>query len=124
MKKIFALVYQSYLNRGLSIPYLRALMTLIGGILIFLSIVWGLLKTTFLNPFSISSSTTMNLLAGAFFIILLILFFSFLFKKRELRKYIFTKKELKNASLYIVIYILSLIFLLIFTLILKAKQIL
>jgi hypothetical protein len=124
MKRIIALIYKSYVFRKIYTPYIKSLMTLIGGILILLSIFYGLFKVHFINPFTVSNKTSINLIVGALFICLLLIIFSLIFKKKDLDEYHFTEKQLKRVTIYIIIYFLTLILLLLGTLILRAEHIL
>lgn len=124
MKKIVALIYQSYAARKLLTPYFKALMTVVGGILMILAIVWGLLQTHFLNPFTVSDKRGINLLVGGVFVFLLLAVFSLVYKKKDLDRYNFTGKQLKRATIYIAVYFLTLIIILSFAVFLRAKHIL
>lgn len=121
MRRIIALIYKSYVARNLYIPYIKSLMTLVGGIYIILAIFWGLFKI--INPFSLSNKPELNLLIGALFICLLLLVFSLIYKKKDLDKFHFTEDQLKPVTTYIGIYFLTLILLLLGTLILRANHI-
>lgn len=123
MKRIIALVYQSYVFKKFSIPYVRALMVLILSVIILLSIILGSFKLNFVNPFGLSDKAGINLLIGGLFVFLLLGVCSLLFKKRDLEEYHFTEKQLKHATTYIAVYFLALILLLLATLILRARHV-
>jgi hypothetical protein len=124
MKRIIALIYQSYVARKLYTPYIKALMTLIGGVLIILAIFFGLLNISFLNPFTISNKGGINLLVGGLFVCLMLIVFSSVYRRRDLARYHFTQRQLRQVTIYITVYFLTLILLLLITLILRAKHML
>jgi len=124
MKKIIALIYQSYEMRKLRTPYFNALMAIIGGILIISGLAWGFLHTRFPNNFPFSNDNVINLIAVSVYTFLLLGLFSLAFKKKDLQKYHFAEKQLKRTTFFLIIYFSVLMLLLITTLLLRAKHVL
>jgi uncharacterized membrane protein YGL010W len=83
MKKIIALIYQSYERRNLRTPYFNALMTIINGVLIISALVWGVLHAHFPKRFPFSNDNGINLIVVGFYIVLLLVLFSLAIKKEE-----------------------------------------
>lgn len=123
MKRIVALIYHSYLHRKLDIVYLRTLMTIIGGVIVLMVIVWIVFKITAPSPFNVSNHGVVNIVSGLSFVIILLVCLSLLFKKKELEKYNFTKRQLNLTTRYVLVYFITLIAILTVTLILHAKHI-
>ena len=124
MKKIIALIYQSYERRNLRTPYFNALMTIINGVLIISGLVWGILHAHFPKRYPFSNNNGINLIAIGFLIVLLLVLFSSAFKKDDLQKFHFAEKQLKRVNFSLIIYFSILMVLLLTVLILRAKNIL
>src|SRR5690349_11443534 len=89
MKKIIALIYQSYLNRKLYTPYVKALMTFIGGIIILLALLLGFIKVHYFNKLP-DTDHGMVLLASGIIVCSLLFIFTKNFKRQDLEKFQFT----------------------------------
>ena len=124
MKKIIALIYQSYEMRKLRTPYFNALMTIINGICIISALVWGNLHARFPKRFPFSKDNGINLIVAGIYIIFLFVLLSSAFKKKDLQKYFFAEKQLKGVTFSLIIYFSLLMLLLLTVLILRAKDIL
>jgi uncharacterized membrane protein YGL010W len=122
MKKIIALIYQSYERRNLRTPYFNALMTIINGVLIISALVWGVLHAHFPKRFPFSNDNGINLIVVGFYIVLLLVLFSLAIKKEELKKYQFAENKIKRVTFSLIIYFSLLMLLLLTVLILRAKN--
>jgi hypothetical protein len=84
MKKLFASIYQYYLSRKLDMPYFRSIITVIGFLIMGLSLLFLIFPLPLnWNPFGVSGNGIINYLYGGIFIGLLYFVFLSGFYKEE-----------------------------------------
>lgn len=112
--KIAAIIYRSYDDRGVDIPYFRAIMTIV--IILFLHMVHiGIIfeiPSDFILPWDSNASKPAKYFFGFIYFSVFITIIAFLFKKSKLEKVHISKKEVEIARKILPIYLAACIILL------------
>jgi hypothetical protein len=102
--KNLALIYKYYYSKKLPQPYFRTIMTVIGFLVMIVSIFFSIFPLPlYFNPFGISKKKIVDYGYGIIFIAILYFIISTKVKKKYLEEYFFTEKQIKNCGRYIII---------------------
>lgn len=105
MEKIIALIYQYYLSRNKFLPYTRAMLTIVGIIMLHLFLIFTIfnlfdyLPSWTLGSVHLSSNTNISA-----FTLFLILCLFLIYNKKSLAKYVFSKIVIEKNWRYLMIY--------------------
>ena len=123
MKRIAAIIYQSYSEKKIDMPYFRTIISFEGLIIIHLLILYAAFKIPkSFNPFSISETRSINYIYTGIFILLLTGILSLFFKRKQLEAYEFREDELKQGSRNILIYFIVSVIILLLLAIFKVRN--
>jgi len=102
--KNLALIYKYYYYKKLPQPYFRTIMTVIGFLIMLVSIFFSIFPLPLhFNPFGIGKKTIVDYGYGLIFITILYFIISRIVKKEYLEEYFFTERQIKNCGRYIII---------------------
>jgi hypothetical protein len=117
--KIASIIYQTYDDRGVNIPYFRTIMTIV--LLLFLHAVQiGLLfdlPSDYIMPWSSKSNKPLQWLYGSVYFGVLLTLILVIFRKDKLQRVDVNERQIKKCKLILPIYFTLCIFLLFFLLI-------
>ena len=96
MEELVAKTYSYFLLKKLPTPYFRTIMVFCGFAILHFFIFCGIfsLPASF-NPFSMSKIPIKNYFTGAIFLGAIYFIFCLIFKEKDIKKYLFTEKQLK-----------------------------